>query len=252
MTYTTDMIAREAKNPVGLVSNATPGLLPSAFSASNLRLWVSGISEVVDNGNGIEQWNDMSGNNHHVSKLIQGDRPAQGGTANGQPGLIFSNSEMDIPSGVYTGLGEGDYTILTVFKPDNTGQFGENLIAGTGGSELIRLRNGDSNKLSYSVRLGTGNDLNLPFQQEANGVYMYGAIRKGTHGAALANYEMLTYNTATNQTLTAMTIGMQGLNGTLAEVIILNIAVGETELAGLLAYLNNKYAFTSIPTEVAA
>lgn len=87
---------------------------------SGLQVWSKADQITAANGQVIDQWDDVSGNNRHFEASLAQRPEYQTGVQNGLPAVFFSSTAGVGMGGAYT-RAAGDLSVMIVFKPNGTG-----------------------------------------------------------------------------------------------------------------------------------
>lgn len=138
------------------------------LALSPLALWDAGAGVYSDAGTtpapdagAVQQWNDLSGNGHHVSQATAGARPtyrAAVESLNGLPGVEFDGGDWlqrSVSGGLVANLNA--YTIYCVFRTTSSAPGGHTLYAeGNSGTTVqtlfARVNGGQAGRLSHFHR----------------------------------------------------------------------------------------------------
>jgi hypothetical protein len=232
------------------------GLVPT--NLSGCILWLRGDLGVTLNGADVAAWADQSGQGNDATQGVAADQPAfeAAGGPNGTPCVTFDsgNTEfLDLTGMVDT---SNAYTIFAVFDPD-TNPNGASLFSSTGtGNRLLVYTStgaapGTLGLNDGATRIGMVCTLTpqiLTWRYYASpglDFYRDGSILDASN-AHTSNADI-----AGTTLLGEFSGGGQHLDGKLAEIIIYNRKLTDTEVAIVHAYLSNRYAIEFSPLSVA-
>lgn len=233
---------------------------PSPKAVGNLQWWLDASqgtytdagSTSATNGQGVQQWNDQSGNARHGTQTTAADKPLYiTGAMNGKPVLRF-DGVSDYLAFDGTFLVGTPYTILVVTQITSN-QSDNWFVGGNGSTANIDLRFGFSSTSNFRLAQGSNS---LDAAQTASGVPdMYlGSLNTSTGRAIRKNGTLLATdsNTATIASFTSSNIGKKGsgnfFRGDLAEIIIYNKELTQLERETVQCYLSQKYSITTSHT----
>jgi len=251
-----------------------------ASDASTLYDATTGGSLVAADG-GVARWEDKSGNARHATQSTSGNRPLRKTAIQGGKDVLRfdgSNDSLSIPNSTATFkfLHSANSTVFAVFKSGTTANPGHPYYAilHTDSSESAQVGYGlgtfdaspSNDAISLSVTRGAQGtstvyaESNDGFPSNVFGVASF--VTKPTDGVASnrASYRRnggsaVASNTATDAVSTAnsqanLTIGNVAatfslyLNGDIAEIIIYNAALSDTDRAAVESYLMTKWGIS--------
>jgi len=219
--------------------------------AGNLKLWVDAnkaSSITKDGSNRVSQWNDLSGNSNN---FVQGDsnrRPTYlANILNGKPVIRISESTSQTMT-TSTNFPSPVTVIYAVRMYDLSGA--ERMLSGLYNNWLLGYWGG-SGKQAYfegwvSPGGGVANDMNW---------HVYSAVIPGPgQNSKVYGDGMLLYSNQNGVTgpnglsLSGHTAGSEFSNGDIAEVVVYNKALSDTERANIEKYLASKYGLSGMGT----
>lgn len=224
-----------------------------------LALWLDAndASTITETSGSVSQWNDKSGNNSHATQSTGAAQPITGTrTANGLNALDFDGTDdfMDLPSSLYTGLGEGNNTMFFVFKndaPDDQQRYISGFAFGGGSTRY---------GLIYSLTLGSDisgfnassfDPVNLDTITADTDTHIDGVTRNGSNVTVFrdGSTHIKTEVKGSNVTVTGMRLGANGtpsefLHGALCEILIYKKALTDAEKNLVGNYLATKWGIT--------
>lgn len=133
--------------PFLLMGQKGPGGIGNTNGSSDLSFWIKADKGVTSSSGDISQWNDQSGNGHHVSQAQSSQKPTLSTNAlNGNPVVSFNSSvNQYLESSSFTSRREEFYTVFFVTLPDGNQEQGSSILASnnnTNGSNVqIGFRN---------------------------------------------------------------------------------------------------------------
>lgn len=190
----------------------------------------------------IKQWNDKSGYNNHAIQSTAANRPSRSGLQNGRKTLIFDGSSDSLSTTNSLDLSV-THTIFAVASQT----------VGSSDAGLVSINNTLNNGMtlhnasSYLAYFGDGSKY-VGYGIGASTYYIFTKVFKGSSSTTRQIYLNGTSAT-TSGTITAsdttgvIRLGQQStyLNGTIAEVIIFNRELSDTEIKQVHAYLGLKW-----------
>ena len=252
--------------PYGISVTITQPTTPcgnNIIPLSGLRLWLKADAGVTkDSSNLVSQWNDQSGNNYIATQANNDTMPLWvDNVSNGKPFLRF-NGTSDFFRTNFKGMGGTELTFFIVAKGNNL-------------QSIIRLQtqhlngNGDPN-IVYPYTLSDSSFGFIVQDPHTNSISnIPSGLPNNTLAIGCARYKANATNgmqAFVNQTMFAQTTptttlpyeplyigqyngnglgGTQFTNGDVAEIIIYNRAVNETERESITNYLMTKYGITA-------
>jgi Concanavalin A-like lectin/glucanases superfamily len=216
----------------------TGGSLPAAA-----HLWLRSDTGVTAAGGRVSRWLDQSGNGRHASMATAARQPFfVSGALNGQPVLRFTGAEsmyLDIFAQPTT------FSIFIVGKNSNPSE-SFSMILGPGGNSpnnQLRWENG-----SQALFVGTGNNLPVITSPIGN-TRVYHALSARYNGSSMTVFRdgntVSTHTFVTSGPWTLASVGSYYssffMQGDLAEVLIYDRVLSETERLSVNAYLRGKY-----------
>lgn len=223
----------------------------TAFSPpdfANLRCWFDASVAgdfTFGTGSKVAQWNDKSGNGHHVAQATAGLQPDRSGTQNGLSTVVFDGTDDQLQTTNYDV--EQRCTIFAVVNATDTAQ----------SKVLVSCGNNDYLLYATSAEAYTGYlDNNFTNQAiSATGQTGPKVVVARWHAAdrriRVNGVETTGTNTCPSGTATDLAIGYDltggalPFNGALAELIIYldsAAAISDPNIAVVEAYLNAKWA----------
>lgn len=231
---------------------------------AGLQLWLKADTGVYSdagvtpatNGQTIQQWNDQSGNNNHVSQATAGNRPTYRAATSGDTGQIefltsakhLSNTGVTFPSGA---------TAMHVFALIRQHGVGVPWSAGIGASASLELYAANQDPVIYhSGRTGSDDG------QPASVIYLYEMRYDGSQATNAT--KLKSYNNARQLSNTfgganfpaslpavnGFRVGHSGsgtgtlewLGGYLVEMAVYNAVLAGADITGLEAYFRSRAA----------
>ena len=229
-----------------------------ASDASTLYDATSGGSLVAADG-AVARWEDKSGNGRHATQSTSGNRPLRKAAIQaGKSVLRFDGSNDSLPVDSVASTLSGDDTAFTMFVvAKNTGSNADRVVFSAGSSstanpmrelalasdQLSYFRRDDSNSSSGGANASTRTTgfgvIGVVQQATSHTMYLNGA---SVHSAS-ANIGSVTANRATVGCL-GRTSDAAFFDGDIAEIIIYNAALSDTDRASLESHLMTKWAIS--------
>ena len=227
-------------------------IIPS--SLGNLGLWLKADAGVNTSGSNVTSWEDQSGNGNDATTQY-GSPTLEFNQINGFPAIAFAtDSYMTAPSII---SGANSRTMFVVYYTDNADSIsnticGENALSGAAGSRYfcIQARNDFLNSSPYLACYA--DDLSGP--EYVNNIWNIAMADYDGTTASLYNNESL-QNSGSKELNTAGDIFAIGgfydiafssyrelFGGKIAEIVVYNSTLSQTERTGLFTYLNQRYA----------
>jgi len=122
---------------------------PANISSDILALWLDAddASTITESGGSVSQWDDKSGNNHHVSQATVSLQPALSAAAqNGKDAISFSSDRL-ATSGNFPVSGDAAFSIFVAYKKGATAGAGSVLGWGFTGAAATAAGLYDDNSL---------------------------------------------------------------------------------------------------------
>ncbi len=241
--------------------------------SSNLDVWHKAGSGVYNdagvtaagNGDGIQQWNDITSNNYDLSQVTSTRRPTldvDGINYNAE--LDFDGTDDYLLNSVYTISGDMSYFIVAQGAGGNNTYHAVSASSGSAQAVLLTPRGGNQMRFVYrnGPSSGGGNDL------DAGSTVAYGEHQISTFTRNQGSLQQLWINGGDNQSITASVGNYSGsvynysygvlhpnltryLNGSIAEVVRYDTEVSATDRQKIETYLAVKYGITKLTDYVA-
>jgi hypothetical protein len=215
---------------------------------TNLKLHVKSDAGVTQSGGLVSSWADQSGNGNNMTQAIESRKPAIVSNVFGSnPAIRFENDYLILPSATTLGIQNNEYDIFIVAKTTNNNS---NLMFLMGGATLEQFEahyNG-----SAGIRFIPTTSLYI--DNAAIGAYSNASAQLFNFRASAS--EGLVQMNGTDSTRSAsdarssfggdIYLGIRGdlswaYTGDIAEVIIYNAVLSESDRTAVETYLNNKY-----------
>jgi len=229
----------------------TAGSAPT--SAAGLALWFKADTGLVTDGSGnVSQWLDQSGNGNHASQTVMAAEPVLATNAiNGQPVVRF-NGTSDYLS--FPAVNTTNFTVFIVYRMTGhqawggpmvnraAGEYGFELSSGTADTSVFQPHLVESLGGQELANKTTGVGLSLPLGptlQEWTSDYRY--FEDGLEQAVI--------NGVGGWDVSGGRLGYAWsyMSGDIAEVLVYNTVLSDTDRQGVANYLNGKYAVLSPP-----
>lgn len=234
------------------ISGGDQSFLPSKLS--NLQAWYDADdSDTITTSTGVSQWNDKSGNDYHATQSTSGDQPATGtNTLNGKNVLTFDGTDdnLTLPSALCSSIPNGDSTIFVVARQDAKPQQ-ERIITMATSSNSTRMAvryNGSTSRPDF-INNNTGSVVSGNVGFESLNYNIITTSHTGTT-MTLSSNASTESTTSTGANVSDASIGSIGavgngngdnLDGDIAEIIIYNRVLTESERLSVHRYLYNKW-----------
>lgn len=216
---------------------------------SGLQLWLKADAGIVGNPS-VTQWQDQSGNGNHAGLGVSPTYTTN--VINGKPALYF-NGSTNYLTGIAPGFtGNPSLTVFAVWQQANITVTMNVFLTGT-------------NTTNLGIGIGANNNNNVFFQWGAVSDCRYGpnntnwVIESGVKGINPNNLHLYINGSQKSQTIvtTTATIGVTNyyvgcagaglsnyVNGNVAELVLYNRVLSDTERYGVELYLSNKYGIS--------
>ncbi|HSH93314.1 MAG TPA: chitobiase/beta-hexosaminidase C-terminal domain-containing protein [Roseimicrobium sp.] len=226
---------------------------------SGLQLWLKADSLGLMGGSAVSAWADQSGNGNDVTQATGANQPTyQTGVINGQPVVRFNGTTQSMASAV--AIKPATITIMAVYRPAAAGStptvIGQAYNAGA--TTGWGLRAGSAANLTPYADLNIGGTatttssatvttvgtpylLAATYDGVARKVYLGGVLKSN---AAVSG--SLAYGTVASFTV-GNHLGTNYLNGDIAEVLVYNRALSDSERQDVEVYIYAKYAVGAQP-----
>ena len=232
-------------------TTATGSVLPT----NALQLWLradTGVS--LDASSLVTSWADQSGNGHDVVQASTGNRPTLLTSAyNGNPAVQFNGSSAYLQSAAAFDLlqGSSDCSIFVVTRPGASQPTYADLFdySHDGNGGLVYEQNGNNLNQFYFNGFAQ-------VQLQAGQLCFSSVIKGGTSQQVFFNGQLVSSGTAPSTPNFAPPRGFlvgnwfrggRCYNGDIAELLIFNRALTESERTSVETYLNTKYAVVAPP-----
>ncbi len=242
------------------------------FISTALWLDAADASTIAESGGAVSQWDDKSGNNHHVVQATVAARPTYSATAfNGQPTIFFDDIDDLLACATTTVSSQGDLFYAAVFQMlSNNGTWRPIVGTNTNGNSsrdgtLILQRMG--NRSQIGVHNAGNADTGSTYAVEVASLFIPRIATVGRSGGTQGNGGTITvtatgpsqpsYLTQAVQTWTTdeltsrIQIGGRQQSSTaysnsrISEVVVMNRNATTTERQKLEGYLAHKWGLTA-------
>jgi len=246
------------------IVNALPNCNPILWLKADAGVYSDAGITPATNGQPVQQWNDQSGNNYHLSQLTAGVKPTLASTSvNGKPALLFDGDDMLsslsqinwnsttnndifivckstspdnmlIESSPSTVANNGAFYIIDNYTAGGYGVTGA--LKGTNGS--FRTFKNSGGFIACTKIYQITQDMNLPgtnaIKIKYNNQFLSddGGYNAGTPAGGLSNHFLYAGRRSDNT---------YGLIGNIAEIIAYPSKLSETRAQEVYNYLNQKY-----------
>ena len=230
--------------------------------SSGLMMWLDANALSLSDNDPVSSWTDRSGNSKHAVQDTVGMQPLyKTNIINGKPAIVFdgTNDYLGFDGNIIVNT---NYSIFTVVRRNATGPSNNFYIGGTNPTSNNNLHVGwrSNNTLTHD-HYGNGYDLRVPSYSsgatasiycyrhsstEGKDVYINGGHRASNMNNAIISgtptrrYPLQSYPGASLGRYFGSNF-KSFFNGFMAEIIIYNRYVNETERRAIESYLANKY-----------
>ena len=242
------------------------------FISTALWLDAADASTITESGGAVSQWDDKSGNNHHVVQATVSARPTYSATAfNGQPTIFFDATGDLLACATTTVSSQGDLFYAAVFEmlsDNNTWRpiVGTNTSENSGnGGTLILQRMSSRSQIGVhdAGRVDTGST----YAVEVTNLFIPRIATVGRSGGTLGNGGTITVTAtgpsqpsyltqavqtwSTNELTSRIQIGGRQQNGVsysnsrISEVVVMNRDATTIERQKIEGYLAHKWGLTA-------
>lgn len=227
---------------------SAPAFTPSSISGLSLWLKANDAATVHATGGLVDTWDDKSGNGYNATSSTSA-RPTTGTrTINGKNAFDFDGTSdfMSLPAGVLS-LPSGANTIFITFQADNTGDAQQELLAMLSGGGGFRYEVGFTTTNLVVQNRTTSTSPTSQADTRDTTVKTVGFRRSGTaitpfidgvQGTPGSNSENLT---AASAVIGAQNTSTNRLNGLLAEIILYNSSLSDSDMNRVGNYLNTEW-----------
>jgi len=229
-----------------------------AFNPLDLNpiLWLdaSDTSSIVEVGDSVSQWTDLSGNGIHATQGTASKQPTTNATTkNGLNVIDFVTADshvLNLLTGMF-GIANAPNTVFSVARKTTAGN-DTRIIIGT-------ISNGASSRWGLSCEQGLSNSyewLNsttfIPLRDTATvditSPHLYSAFRDGTsRSLQIDDNTTVTDSSGSDITVTNISVGAKNPSGQntwegwIAEILVFPLKLSDTEIIQVKGYLNSKW-----------
>ena len=237
-----------------------------ASDASTLYDATTGGSLVAADG-AVARWQDKSGNARHMTQATSGSRPLRKTSQqNGKDTLLFDGTNDFFEGSDFSDADSGGMTVFLVYKRNATGAAHELLTKGNTSGVGYFIRHAASDTLRFDIDRGSNNAM---FRQTSaavsaasyavvglvavSGEYQSSLFYKNGSAVGMAAASVTGSGAQQPPSTTGIVrVGAQEYQGTyyfhananIAEIIIYNSALSNTDRAAVEAYLISKWGIT--------
>lgn len=235
-------------NPVRI--NVTPSIIPS----TNLKMHLRADAGVSVSGVDVTGWTDQSGNGNSATQTSATNRPVLvSNSMNGEPVIRFNgtNSFLQLPTATNLGIVNNDYQMFIIARsntPSTTSVYF--LVSAESASEQYELHTNGSQGVRFIPKAGVYIDEGTAGDYTDGEAHLYQMEATSTYGLIRMDADGITQSTGDrrssesgNLRLGTRTAGSSWFNGDIAEVIIYNTVLSESDQNVVEDYLKNKYNF---------
>ncbi|WP_437723085.1 carboxypeptidase regulatory-like domain-containing protein [Sorangium sp. So ce861] len=223
-----------------------PNAPPASSSAppAGMKLWLRADTGVTASAGKVSSWQDQSGNGLNGTMAVASRQPSLVASAlSGKPVIRFDGAQS---LGITSPIQPATFTIFIVGKNSKTSE-GFSIILGPGGStpnNQFRWENG-----SQALLVGIGNGMPI-IRTTIGDTRAYHALSARYDGATMAVFRdgrpISTHSFATTGPWVLGQIGAwyssDFMVGDLAELLVYDTALSETDRSSVNSYLRDKYA----------
>ena len=242
--------------PIQIGKIGKMGIKNTRFSILNLSpaLWLDAadLSTITESGGAVSQWDDKSGNGYHAVQATGSEQPVTGTrTLNGRNVLDFdgTNDNMDIDYAGLFSVPSGNNTVIIVWKTDVSGTEQRTFSGFVGGGTRwgVQYRIAGSNRLNGVNNTGFSptnhtitedTNAHIDFMRRSASDVETGRDGSSTTAANGANV------TVDNIRLGATLGATSSVNGVIAEALLFNRALSNTEINWIGNYLATKWSIS--------
>jgi hypothetical protein len=238
----------------------------STVPSSGLKSWYKADNGAIVSSGSVTTWKDVSGSGSDASQSTSTAQPTYNSSAiNGLPAVVFNGTSdyLNMPAG-FSNFASG-LSIFLVTKP-TTWAYGQRVFAfgntNTSGSNCLVLEEPTNTSLSFDQFDSGGNVASVVSNSAVTlGSYqLYEITHDGTStGTMYADAVQIAKNTAMystssinpNYNYLGCAIGVNGFfAGEVAEVLIYNRLLTNSERLGVEEYLSGRYGFPPLPPSI--
>ncbi|MFA6175236.1 MAG: RHS repeat-associated core domain-containing protein [Phycisphaerae bacterium] len=223
---------------------------------AGMKLWLRGDLGVTSNGSSVSAWGDQSGSGNNALQGNGGNQPTvQSGVLNGKPVIRFDGTDDNLSIADNVGLSPATLTAYVVGKYQTGG-------ASTYGVFLLKSNPSqwtsfgmfrDGGNLKWSINMWNTNYVSSTQSADTwmvmKGSYDLSKLKLKVNGGTSVEGN---YTSAINYTGDALYLGSgpggSPLKGEIAEVLLYDHALTESEAGNVETYFYERYGVGSLPT----
>ncbi|HEY4301746.1 MAG TPA: LamG-like jellyroll fold domain-containing protein [Candidatus Didemnitutus sp.] len=238
---------------------------PAATVANGLRAWYrADLGVVPDGSDGVSQWTDLSGNGVHLTQGDSTKEPVWSGvTVNGEPALTFDGvgTALATPGLVDVLGGSSELTVVVALQPASTQPYASTILDFDNVAFRVQSGSGDQFGASWwnptlgswgsggSAALSAGLPQIFTLTKTVTELKSYVDGTQQSDDSGWGDGLGLLQQGARSMTLGAMTNQVGNFNGQIAEVLIYNHALSDTERQQVEQALTARYLTSSGPMD---
>lgn len=232
-------------------------------STSNIALWLRSDFGVIPSAGALSNWGDISLNERDASATSPHQPSVQANSINNLPAVTFasggSGQFVSVPGSV-SNFSSG-ISIFVIARPTTLSSGAQLLSLGsTGGlNSSISLSENASLQPTFSVYNSAGTVSNVASSTifDTNQFHLYEVVQSGTTATMFLDGLQVSQNSSMNSLPTStyssnyigqLTTGGNFYSGQIAEVVIYNTALTQSQRSALESYFNFKYQFSRVAT----
>lgn len=229
---------------IGFGGTTDVSFLPSDIA--NLKAWYR-ADQGITISTGVSQWNDLSGNAHHLTQGTGTNQPTYSATSgpNSGPGVTFDGSN-DVLSVSFSAVNQPFHSFLIMKTLSTTNVSAAFLAGGAIGERLVTLGNGSNNNVS--TYMGSAFDPVLTHSDTSN-FYLWESLVNGASSSLKRDSSLSDTGNPGSNTLSGVTLGQlpgaSYTNVVFSEVVIYSATISGTNLTNLRAYFAARYGVTT-------
>ena len=218
--------------------------VPTSIAGCVMWLDAADLTSMTLNGANVSQWTDKSGSGNSVIQASSGSQPTTGGTLNGLNTLYFTGKTM-----TYTGISVSAQTVFCIYLNNTFTPYGEPVAVGP----FAFFYAAPSNNVGIG-RTGVTDEVLANWSTNSLTTSKY-TIYGGTVSVSGSTTSVLYFNGTQVASTTVSSSGgsvrynighyASGTTGYLAEVLIYNSVLSQTNRQTVESYLAQKWGLTS-------
>lgn len=223
---------------------AFTNFLPTSITGCVMWLDAADLTSMTLSGANVSQWTDKSGSGNSVTQASSGSQPTTGGTLNGLNTLYFTGKTM-----TYTGISVSAQTVFCIYLNNTFTPYGEPVAVGP----FAFFYAAPSNNVGIG-RTGVTDEVLANWSTNSLTTNKY-TIYGGTVSVSGSTTSVLYFNGTQVASTTVSSSGgsvrynighyASGTTGYLAEVLIYNSVLNQTNRQTVESYLTQKWGLTA-------